>query len=97
MQTGLSGGPIRQGRRRWRARDQRRGGHLRGEAPPGRCGSPCAGAGRIAWLQVVRGEVALNGRSLSAGDGAAIGDETELAIEGLAQPSEVLLFDMSRR
>jgi quercetin 2,3-dioxygenase len=50
--------------------------------------------GRIGWLQVVRGAVALNGRRLAAGDGAAIEDETELAIEGLTD-GEVLLFDMA--
>ncbi|MDW8201740.1 MAG: pirin family protein, partial [Cyanobacteriota bacterium SKYGB_h_bin112] len=31
--------------------------------------------GRVAWLQVVRGAVRLNGQLLSAGDGAAISDE----------------------
>src|SRR5262245_51647130 len=36
--------------------------------------------GRIAWLQVARGEVTLNGKKLSAGDGAGIENETGLTI-----------------
>ena len=50
--------------------------------------------GRIAWLQMACGEVTLNGRNLSAGDGAAIEKETELTIEPVT-PAEVLLFDMA--
>src|SRR5215831_16666227 len=46
--------------------------------------------GRVAWLQVARGEVTLNGNKLSAGDGAAIEKETELAIEPVTS-AEVLL------
>jgi redox-sensitive bicupin YhaK (pirin superfamily) len=50
--------------------------------------------GRVAWLQVARGEVALNGQKLSAGDGAAIEKETGLTIEPVTA-AEVLLFDMA--
>ena len=50
--------------------------------------------GRIVWLQVARGEVTLNRKKLSGGDGAAIEKETELTIEP-ATPAEVLLFDMA--
>lgn len=50
--------------------------------------------GRHAWMQVVRGEVSLNGADLRAGDGAAIGDERSLRIEA-SQSAEVLLFDLS--
>jgi quercetin 2,3-dioxygenase len=50
--------------------------------------------GRVAWLQVARGEVTLNGKKLSAGDGAAIEKEVELTIEPVT-PAEVLLFDMA--
>lgn len=49
--------------------------------------------GRAAWLQVARGELELNGNRLSAGDGAAITDEAELAIAG-GERSELLLFDL---
>jgi redox-sensitive bicupin YhaK (pirin superfamily) len=50
--------------------------------------------GRHAWLQVLRGDVALDGHTLSAGDGAAISDETRLAIRA-GGDSEVLLFDLN--
>ncbi|GFO53464.1 quercetin 2,3-dioxygenase [Geomonas sp. Red276] len=50
--------------------------------------------GRHAWLQVVRGEVTLNGQQLAAGDGAAISDEPTVALEGLTS-AELLLFDLA--
>ncbi len=51
--------------------------------------------GRYAWLQVVRGEVTLNGKGLKAGDGAALAEEPRLQISGIASQSEVLLFDLA--
>jgi redox-sensitive bicupin YhaK (pirin superfamily) len=51
--------------------------------------------GRHAWAQVVRGSVRLNGMVLEEGDGAAVSDERELAIEGRAGAGEVLLFDLA--
>ena len=50
--------------------------------------------GRHAWLQVLRGGVGLNGQALSAGDGAAVSEESALAIRA-DSPSEVLLFDLA--
>lgn len=50
--------------------------------------------GRHTWLQVLRGGVDLNGEALTAGDGAALSDESALAIRA-GEPSEVLLFDLS--
>jgi redox-sensitive bicupin YhaK (pirin superfamily) len=50
--------------------------------------------GRTAWLQVARGSVALNGKELQQGDGAAISEETALAISSRGD-SEVLLFDLA--
>jgi redox-sensitive bicupin YhaK (pirin superfamily) len=50
--------------------------------------------GRNAWLQVVRGGVALNGHTLNAGDGAAVSAERRLEIVG-AGAAEVLLFDLA--
>jgi hypothetical protein len=47
---------------------------------------------RAAWLQVARGELALNGQSLKEGDGAAVTDERELSIAG--RGTEFLLFDL---
>ncbi len=48
---------------------------------------------RHGWLQVTRGEVEINGKKLSAGDGAAISAEKTIAISGSA--AEVLLFDLN--
>jgi redox-sensitive bicupin YhaK (pirin superfamily) len=50
--------------------------------------------GRHSWLQVLRGNVELNGRPLSAGDGAAFSDEPALTVKADG-PSEVLLFDLA--
>jgi len=49
--------------------------------------------GRYGWLQVARGQITLNGVYLQVGDGAAIRDETSLAIQSL-EDSEILLFDL---
>ncbi len=49
---------------------------------------------RHAWVQVARGSVTLNGVELSAGDGAAVSDETALEIAAQAE-SEVLVFDLA--
>jgi redox-sensitive bicupin YhaK (pirin superfamily) len=51
-------------------------------------------AGRGAWVQVARGSVDVNGVELSKGDGAAIEDETLLAITANAGEAEILLFDL---
>ena len=50
--------------------------------------------GRHAWVQVARGALALDGTALAAGDGAAVSDETRLALAAHA-PSELLLFDLA--
>ncbi len=50
--------------------------------------------GRHAWLQVLRGKVAVNGQPLSAGDGAAVSEEPVLTVK-VAGPAEVLLFDLA--
>ena len=56
--------------------------------------------GRVAWVQVARGAIALNGQALTAGDGAAIeasvGDDLDrITLTGAANEAEVLLFDMA--
>jgi quercetin 2,3-dioxygenase len=51
--------------------------------------------GRVAWLQVARGTVHLNDRLLSAGDGAAISQESQITLQGTADATELLLFDMA--
>jgi len=50
--------------------------------------------GRHAWLQVVRGALALNGQPLRAGDGAAVSDEAALAVRAV-EDAEALLFDLA--
>lgn len=50
--------------------------------------------GRHAWLQLVRGDVMLNGLELKAGDGAAVSEETKLEIEARTE-TELLLFDLA--
>lgn len=52
-------------------------------------------AGRIGWIQVVRGDVLLNGQSLAAGDGASIIGAEMLTIAGQINDAEILLFDMA--
>jgi quercetin 2,3-dioxygenase len=49
--------------------------------------------GRSAWLQVVRGDVELNGARLQAGDGAAVSGERSVRIDS-RDSGEVLLFDL---
>ncbi len=50
--------------------------------------------GRHAWVQVARGAVRLNGTPLSAGDGAAVSDESRIELEGIG-PAEALVFDLA--
>jgi hypothetical protein len=50
--------------------------------------------GRAAWLQVLRGSVNVLANELSAGDGAAVTDESAISVQA-AVPSEVLLFDLA--
>lgn len=52
-------------------------------------------AGRVAWLQVVRGAVQLSDQLLTAGDGAAISEEALITLKGNSDQAEVLLFDMA--
>jgi redox-sensitive bicupin YhaK (pirin superfamily) len=49
--------------------------------------------GRRAWVQVVRGAVAINGYDLDAGDGAAVEGESAIALAAKVD-SEILLFDL---
>jgi redox-sensitive bicupin YhaK (pirin superfamily) len=49
--------------------------------------------GRHVWVQVVRGEVRVNGEQLSEGDGAAISEESRVEFEGVDE-AEVIVFDL---
>ena len=51
-------------------------------------------AGRRTWVQATRGAIDVNGLVVGAGDGLAIGAEASIAIEGGAEASEFLLFDL---
>ncbi len=50
--------------------------------------------GRSLWVQVARGKVLLDDRTLSTGDGAAISQEQSIAIAGISDVAEVLVFDL---
>ena len=50
-------------------------------------------AGRGAWVQVVSGDVAVNGKVLSTGDGAAI-EGTDPVVVTAGNDAEFLLFDL---
>jgi quercetin 2,3-dioxygenase len=50
-------------------------------------------SGHHAWIQVARGAITLNDIALSAGDGAAVSEETRLTVIATDQ-AEVLLFDL---
>lgn len=54
-------------------------------------------SGRHAWVQVARGALAVNGRLLRAGDGAALSEEPALSLAvGDDEPeAEVLVFDLA--
>ena len=49
---------------------------------------------RHAWMQVVKGAVAINEMPLGSSDGAAISDERSLSIKA-QEDSEILLFDLA--
>lgn len=50
--------------------------------------------GRHAWLQVTGGELALNGTPMTAGDGAAVSEESELNLAAFSETA-FLLFDLA--
>jgi len=51
-------------------------------------------SGRHCWLQIIVGELEVNGQRLLAGDGAGISDETEVQLRA-HQDVELLLFDLA--
>jgi redox-sensitive bicupin YhaK (pirin superfamily) len=50
--------------------------------------------GRHAWLQVLRGNVTVNGRALETSDGVAVSDEPLITVAA-ESPAEVMLFDLA--
>jgi redox-sensitive bicupin YhaK (pirin superfamily) len=51
--------------------------------------------GRHAWIQVVKGKVAVNGTELGTSDGAAVSEEDSLEIVAGKDVTEFLLFDLN--
>ncbi len=51
--------------------------------------------GRLGWVQVVSGQVSVNGQTLAIGDGIGLLDESEIKLEA-AQAAEILVFDLPR-
>jgi redox-sensitive bicupin YhaK (pirin superfamily) len=51
--------------------------------------------GRHAWIQVLRGDLAVNGHALSAGDGLAASSEARLDFEASGEKAEFLAFDLA--
>lgn len=50
---------------------------------------------RHAWIQMVKGRIALKNEILEQGDGASISDEKSLKIKALTDDTEFLLFDLN--
>jgi quercetin 2,3-dioxygenase len=51
---------------------------------------------RHAWVQIVKGQLSVNGEGLKEGDGAAITGESEVVLTGIeAGGGEALLFDLA--
>lgn len=50
---------------------------------------------RHAWLQLIRGQLSVGSSTLSAGDGLAISEESNLAIQATHDEAEFLLFDLA--
>jgi redox-sensitive bicupin YhaK (pirin superfamily) len=61
---------------------------------PGQKAAHSLAKNRHAWLHVAKGEVSLNGATLSEGDAAAVNDESKLQLSA-NQPSQILLFDLN--
>lgn len=51
--------------------------------------------GRYGWVQVVRGELEVNGTALKPGDGVALSQEPYIQLLGKSDGVEVLLFDLA--
>lgn len=65
-----------------------------GQLEPGTTVHHALAAGRAAWVHVARGRGVLNERPLTAGDGAAVRDERDLAFRA-ETAAEVLVFDLA--
>jgi redox-sensitive bicupin YhaK (pirin superfamily) len=64
-----------------------------GDLEAGKEASLPLGAGRHAWVQVLRGGATVNGETLTAGDAAAVSEESAVAIRA-DEAAEVMVFDL---
>ena len=62
-------------------------------APKGKAAHPLRKQ-RYAWIQLIEGELDLNGKQLAAGDGASVSDERELHLMS-EKGAHFLLFDLN--
>lgn len=60
---------------------------------PGKALSHTLKPERYGWVQVVRGDIEVNGLSMAAGDGASLAREKEIRLSAQS-PAEFLLFDL---
>ena len=51
-----------------------------------------ANHGWLAWIQVARGSMEVNGKALEAGDGVAVSEDAAVELKG---SGEALLFDLA--
>jgi len=51
--------------------------------------------GRLGWVQLISGQVEVNGQVLTAGDGLGLRDEAEISLQA-EQDAELLVFDLPR-
>ena len=61
--------------------------------PKGKINQPLAEQ-RHAWVQLIEGDLDLNGKKLSPGDGASLDDEKEIRLAS-AKGAHFLLFDLN--
>lgn len=61
---------------------------------PGQRDTVPIGGGRRAWVQVVRGDVRVDGTALAMGDGAALRNEPAASVQAV-DAAEVLVFDLA--
>ncbi|MDJ0582469.1 hypothetical protein [Crocosphaera sp.] len=50
---------------------------------------------RSLWLQVVKGSITINGKTVNSGDGVAITQEAKVALISTSNETEILLFDLA--
>lgn len=61
---------------------------------PGQAVTHTLAPGRHSWVQVISGEVTVNGETLRAGDAAAVSNEGKVEVAG-TEAAELLLFDLA--